>query len=57
MHIEKAPSKEEIHNNLLKQMEDQYLYKMIDLSLDRKDKPMFYRLTNMMKNQKENKKL
>ncbi|MEP9408613.1 IDEAL domain-containing protein [Peribacillus frigoritolerans] len=52
MHIEKAPSKEEIHDDPIKQMEAQYLYRMIDLSLDRKDKPMFYRLTNMMKDQK-----
>lgn len=51
--VVKAPSKEEIYNDLIKQMEDQYLYKMIDLSLDRNDKPMFYRLTNMMKNQEE----
>lgn len=50
--IVKAPSMEEIHNDLIKQMESENLYKLIDLSLDRKDKPMFYRLTNLLKDQK-----
>lgn len=51
--VGKAPNIEGVHDVFIKQMEAENLYKLIDLSLDLKNKPMFYQLTNMMKDQKE----
>lgn len=51
--VGKAPNMDLFHEDLIKQMEDQNLYNLIDLSLDRKNKPLFIQLTDMMKKQKE----